>query len=580
MDLTDEARRWGIEPGYHDVFGKWHEAGPEALRALIKALSHGRDKPLQSREKIEPLRAFQAEGRHWGLAVQLYSLRSARDGGIGNFTDLKQLIEIAAANGAAAIALNPLHALFPDRPHDASPYAPNSRLFLNVLAVDVAALPEAAREVAARRGRDPDLIDYAAIGKRKLAALRAAYKQFRDRPSEARRNDFEAFRADRGEALLRFSCFEVLREKFAAKPWRDWPAPWDCPDTAALERFRADNREACEFHEYMQWNADRQLRECKETARKAGMAIGLYIDLAVGIHPDGADAWSNQHSVLNGVSVGAPPDELNTSGQDWGLAPFNPASLPDNDFAALRELLRAIMRHAGAIRIDHVLGLNRTYMIPRGMSAQEGTYVRFPFEALLRVIAEESNKARCTVIGEDLGTVPEGFRDTLARFGVWGYRVMLFERDQSGSFKPPETYPAEALAAFNTHDLSTLRGWLTGHDLEVKRKLGLDPGETDEQRREAREKWRWFVGERAGEFRNDEVAALVKLLGDTPSKLVIVSIEDILRIADQPNIPGTVDEHPNWRQRLPVSVEELAGSAALRKVGEIFAKAGRGRRHG
>ncbi len=278
------------------------------------------------------------------------------------------------------------------------------------------------------------------------------------------------------------ACFEVLREKFAGKPWRDWPAPWDCPDVAALEKFRADNRDACEFHEYMQWNADRQLRDCKEAARKAGMAIGLYIDLAVGIHPDGADAWSNQHSVLSGVSVGAPPDELNTSGQNWGLAPFNPASLPDNDFAALRELLRAIMRHAGAIRIDHVLGLNRTYMIPRGMGAQDGTYVRFPFEALLRVIAEESNKARCTVIGEDLGTVPEGFRDTLARFGVWGYRVMLFERDQSGSFKPPETYPAEALAAFNTHDLPTLRGWLTGHDLRVKRGLGLDPGETDEQR--------------------------------------------------------------------------------------------------
>ena len=325
----------------------------------------------------------------------------------------------------------------------------------------------------------------------------------------------------------------------------------------------------------MQWNADRQLGECKETAHKAGMAVGLYIDLAVGIHPDGSDAWSNQHSVLNGVSVGAPPDELNISGQDWGLAPFNPASLPDNDFAALRELLRAIMRHAGAIRIDHVLGLNRTYMIPRGMSAQEGTYVRFPFEALLRVIAEESNRARCAVIGEDLGTVPEGFRDTLARFGVWGYRVMLFERDQSGSFKPPESYPAEALAAFNTHDLPTLRGWLAGHDLQVKRGLGLDPGETDEQRRASLDKLRWFIGERAGEYRDDELAAVVKLLGDTPSKLVVVSIEDILDIADQPNIPGTVDEHPNWRQRLPVSVEELADNVTLRKVGTVFRKAGR-----
>ena len=575
MDLKDEGRRWGIEPGYHDVFGKWHEASPQALRALIEALSHGRDKPLQPQDKTDPLRAFQGEGRHWGLAVQLYSLRSARDEGIGDFTDLKQLIDIAAANGAAAIALNPLHALFPDRPQDASPYAPNSRLFLNVLAVDVAALPEAGDDVAAPRARDPDLIDYVAVGKRKLAALRAAYEKFRDRPGKARRDDFDAFRADRGETLLRFSCFEVLREKFAGKPWRDWPSPWDCPDVAALEKFRTDNRDACEFHEYMQWNADRQLGECKEAARKAGMAIGLYIDLAVGIHPDGADAWSNQHSVLSGVSVGAPPDELNISGQDWGLAPFNPASLPDNDFSALRQLLRAIMCHAGAIRIDHVLGLNRTYMIPRGMGAQDGTYVKFPFEALLRVIAEESNKARCTVIGEDLGTVPGGFRETLARYGVWGYRVMLFERDQTGSFKAPETYPSDALAAFNTHDLPTLRGWLTGHDLRVKRGLGLDPGETDVQRREALDKLRWFIGERAGEYRDDELAAVVKLLGDTPSKLVVVSIEDILDIADQPNIPGTVDQHPNWRQRLPVSVEDLSGNAALRKAGTIFRKAGR-----
>jgi 4-alpha-glucanotransferase len=171
--------------------------------------------------------------------------------------------------------------------------------------------------------------------------------------------------------------------------------------------------------------------------------------------------------------------------------------------------------------------------------------------------------------------VPDGFRDTLARYGVWGYRVMLFERDQSGSFRPPETYPTDALAAFNTHDLPTLRGWLTGHDLRVKRGLGLDPGETDEQRRQSCDKLRWFIGERAGEYRGDELAAVVKLLGDTPSKLVVVSIEDILDIADQPNIPGTVDEHPNWRQRLPVSVEELADNAALRKVGTIFRKTGR-----
>jgi 4-alpha-glucanotransferase len=575
-DVKEAGRRWGIEPGFHDVFGNWHEAKPEAIEALVLALSRGHGKPLEAQQNPEPLRAYQGDGqRHWALAVQLYSLRSAGNGGIGDFGDLKQLIEIAAKHGAAAIGLNPLHALFADRPDDASPYSPNSRLFLNVLAVNLPDVAEASRLAADRRAADPDLIDYVAAGARKLRALRAAYDKFCTRGTKARHDDFEAFRAEQGEALLRFACFEVLRQKFHGKPWRDWPAPWNNPDIATLEKFHAENREACQFHEYMQWNADRQLRDCKEAARNAGMAIGLYIDLAVGIHPDGADAWSHQQSVLTGVSVGAPPDELNTAGQDWGLAPFNPASLPHDDFAALRELLRAIMRHAGAIRIDHVLGLNRTYMIARGMSPREGAYVKFPLEALLRVIAEESNRARCVVIGEDLGTVPEGFRDTLQRYGIWTYRVMLFERDDTGSFRHPEAYPAEALAAFSTHDLPTLLGWLSGHDLRVKRSLGLDPGETDEQRHTAWDKLRWLIGERAGEFRDDELAAVTRLLADTPSKLVVIAIEDILGIADQPNVPGTVHEHPNWRQRLPVSVEELAENGQLRKIGEIFRKAGR-----
>jgi 4-alpha-glucanotransferase len=587
VDFDDIARRWGIEPGYHDVFGTWHDASAKAVEAIVVALSQGCAKSLQLRPNFEPLRAFQGDGRrHWALAVQLYSLRSTRNGGIGDFGDLKQLIEIAAKQGVAAIGLNPLHALFADRPEDASPYSPNSRLFLNVFAVDIAALPElrggappSSRGASSSSSNSASsLIDYRPAGAWKLAALRAAYGKFRTAASQERRADFDSFRAEQGEALLRFSCFEVLREKFSGTPWRDWPPPWNNPDIAALEKFYRDHRAACEFHEYMQWNADRQLRDCKNTAHRCGMPIGLYIDFAVGIHPDGADAWSHQASVLNGISVGAPPDELNTAGQDWGLAPFNPASLPANDFAALRELLRAIMRHAGAIRIDHVLGLNRTFMIPHGMAPRDGVYVRFPFESMLRVIAEESNRARCVVIGEDLGTVPEGFREVLTRYGIWTYRVMMFERDGSGSFRHPETYPENAVAAFNTHDMPTLRGWLAGHDLRVKRGLGLDPGETDGQRRHSWDKLRWLIGERAGEWRDDELAAVMALLAATPSRLVVVAIEDVLGIADQPNVPGTVYEHPNWRRRLPVSVEELAENAELRKIAGIFTKAGRGAR--
>ncbi len=263
--------------------------------------------------------------------------------------------------------------------------------------------------------------------------------RFRQAAAPERRADFEVYREEQGEALLRFACFECLRQHYAPKPWPQWPAPWRKPDRQSLQEFRVAHRDECEFHEFVQWIADRQLQACQDAARQQGMAIGLYIDLAVGIDPLGADAWSQQDTVLADLSIGAPPDEFNPAGQDWGLAPFNPHMVAANDFEPMRQLMRASMRHAGAIRLDHVLGLKRMFMIPRGLGAAEGAYVRFPFEQLLRVIAEESNRLRCIVIGEDLGTVPEGFRETMARWGLWTYRVMLFEREHDGRFRPPES---------------------------------------------------------------------------------------------------------------------------------------------
>jgi 4-alpha-glucanotransferase len=326
----------------------------------------------------------------------------------------------------------------------------------------------------------------------------------------------------------------------------------------------------------VQWAADRQLQACREAAQKHGMPIGLYIDLAVGIDPHGADAWSRQDAVLAGVSVGAPPDEFNRAGQDWGLAPFNPHTLAADDFAPLRHLMAASMRHAGAIRLDHVLGLKRIFMIPHGCPASEGAYVRFPFEPSLRAIAEESNRFRCIVIGEDLGTVPDGFRETLARWGLWSYRVMLFEREGDGRFRPPEWYPIEALASFNTHDLPSFRGWLQSHDLRVKRAIGIDPGESDEARAWAQECMRWILAERAPAYAADDMAAVAAFLGATPSRLVVLSLEDILGEIDQVNIPGTVAQHPNWRRKLSAPVEDLESHAGLARVAEAFAQAGRG----
>ena len=343
----------------------------------------------------------------------------------------------------------------------------------------------------------------------------------------------------------------------------------------ALAGFCEQQEFACGFIAFCQWIADRQLAACKETARTLGMRVGLYVDLAVGIDRYGADAWSDQDTILANVSVGAPPDEVNPAGQDWGLAPFHPARLAAHDFASLRRLLRATMRHAGAVRIDHVLGLNRLFLMPVGAGARNGAYVRYPFEASLRVIAEESRKARCVVIGEDLGTVPDGFRDTMTHWGLWTYRVLMFERLQDGQFAPPQTYPEQALATFNTHDLPTFRGWITGHDLRTKHDIGIDPGENAETRTWWQGSLRRLLSEQSGGRAAEEFAAGAAVLGASPSKLSMVGLDDVLGMLEQANIPGTIGEHPNWRRKLPLDLEELGGRAELTAVAEAFAQSGR-----
>jgi 4-alpha-glucanotransferase len=300
----------------------------------------------------------------------------------------------------------------------------------------------------------------------------------------------------------------------------------------------------------------------------------LYLDLAVGVDPDGADAWSNQSAVLSGFSIGAPPDEFNPAGQDWGLAPFNPHALPDSDFAAFRELLGSAMRHAGAVRLDHVLGLMRLFLVPHGASPAAGAYVRYPFEPLLRVIAEESNRHRCIFIGEDLGTVPQGFRETAGAWGLWTYRVMMFERWGDGEFKPPHEYPAEALATFNTHDLPSFSGWISGHDLVIKRSLGLDPGESDENRQRAREALSRALSHSSDAPANCLSAAIAHLAA-SPARLVMVAVEDMLDVVEQVNIPGTIDQHPNWRRKLPVDSERWDQGETWKSVVAVLDRAAR-----
>ena len=297
------------------------------------------------------------------------------------------------------------------------------------------------------------------------------------------------------------------------------------------------------------------------------MKVGLYLDVAVGVQSDGFDAWNEQVAISRQLAVGAPPDALNTSGQNWGLAGFNAAGLELQSFEPYRDMLRASMRYAGAIRLDHVLGLKRLYLVPQGFSARDGVYVQMPFEALLAVTAQESLAHRCVVIGEDLGTVPEGFREQMADWGIWSYLVMMFERDDSGSFRGIDHYAPNALVTFNTHDLSTYAGWRSFGDLALKRSLGIDPGESDEDRRHALSMLSDLLHHHG--IDNHDLYAVLAFLARTKSRLLAISLEDLLGVPDQPNIPGTVDEHPNWRRRLPVAIEEVAGSidvAALRSA--------------
>ena len=511
---------------------------------------------------VAPPRAFGGDfDRGWLLAVQLYSIRSARNWGIGDFTDLEGLIELAAALGADGVGLNPLHALFDDRPTDCSPYSPNSRLFLNPLYIDIERIPEYRRTAdgeAIAHLRAAPTVDYAGVAARKWRALRAAFARFCSEAARERREDFDKFRDERGSQLARFACFEMLRHKFTG-PWWEWPEEWRQPSEVRLEELRKgpDRREIA-FVEFVQWIADRQLRGCNARADRLGMKVGLYLDVAVGVQSDGFDAWNEQTAISRHLAVGAPPDPLNTQGQNWGLAGFNAAGLEMKSFAPFREMLAASMRFSGAIRLDHVLGLKRLYLVPHGFPARDGAYVQMPFDALMAAVAQESVAHRCVVIGEDLGTVPEGFRGQMADWGVWSYQVMMFERDDDGRFRGVDHYMPNALITFNTHDLSTYAGWRSFGDLKLKRSLGIDPGETDDAR------WR-ALGMLDDALRHQSIDrndfySVTAFLARTKSRLLAISLEDLLGVVDQPNIPGTVDEHPNWRQRLPVALGDIASA--------------------
>jgi 4-alpha-glucanotransferase len=531
---------------------------------------------------VSPERAYQGSDacprRLWGLAVQLYGIRSQRNWGHGDFTDLANLVDLAADCGAATVGVNPLHALFDDRAEEASPYSPNSRLFLNPLYIDLDQVPEfpgvaaAGLADAVEKLRRQDLVDYAGVATAKTSALRLAADTFRRNGDQKRQSQFQAFRQDRGAPLTRFACFELLRRRYPG-PWWEWPAEWRQPSDQALLELQASAGGEIAFFEFVQWIAHEQLARCRDRALQRGLPIGLYLDIAVGVRPEGFDAWSGQDTFLRKLTVGAPPDMLNTAGQNWGLAGINPFGLEQHRLEPFRRVLEASMQYAGAIRLDHVLGLKRLYLIPQGMAADRGVYVRLPFDLLLAVTAQESMRRECIVIGEDLGTIPENFRETLADWGIWSYQVMMFERDEHGRFLPADTYRENAVVMFATHDLPTFAGWTTREDLEVKRRLNLDPGESDEDRNNAIRALATALATEAA--KPTDFSLVARYLAAAPSRLLVVTMEDVLGVKDQPNLPGTVDQHPNWRRRLPVFLEDMKSSDGLMAVVDIMASQGR-----
>jgi len=566
-----------LPPGYHRLLVSID--GDSAAAVVIVA---------PSRCYLPP--ALAAGERGWALTTQLYSLRSERNWGMGDFTDLAALGAGAGQRGACLLGINPLHALFPAEPRHISPYSPSSRLFLNPLYIDVEAVPDfqpgmvASDAVAAARASE--LIDHEAVARVKRAAFEALYHAFArahlGAVDSARGAAFRIFRDRGGRALEAFATFTALHEHMIARggpfSWHDWPDGLRRAGSPEIVRFATEHRDRIELHQYLQWEADRQLGAAVAGAVAAGLSLGLYRDLAVGVDPNGAEAWADPSMMVSGASVGAPPDVLNLKGQDWGLAPVNPIALQQEAFTPFIAALRANMRHAGVLRLDHAMALKQLYWVPRGAGPAEGTYVSYPFAELRHILALESHRQRCAVIGEDLGTVPEGFSETMQQSGVLSYRLLLFERDGAGDFLPPEAYPTFASAAFSTHDIATLRGFWLGRDLEWRGDLDLYPDADAAERdlRDRRSDRRRLIEallvagtlERAVATRllpRDAhsvydpalVEAVYRFLGRSRALLVLVQIEDILGELEQPNLPGTVNEHPNWRRKLSRLVEEI-----------------------
>jgi 4-alpha-glucanotransferase len=576
-----------LPAGYHDLDASIDDAPGTRCRLIIAP-----DKCYEPPQIVSGKRL-------WGIAVQLYTLRSERNWGMGDFADLMELIRWLGSLGAGFIGLNPLHALAPAAPDRASPYSASNRHYLNVLYIAVpevseyAMCPAAQRKIASKRVaarlerlRAPGEVDYVAVAALKLEILQLLYDEFRERHlagATPRAAMFRAFVAAGGELLERHARFDALdrflTEKKKCEPgWTNWPEEFRDPQGAASMDFAAAHPRRIEFYLYLQWLADAQLREAQALARTLGMPIGLYGDYAVGANASGSETWSERTCYRLDAEIGAPPDPLALKGQAWGVPPQDPLSMQQDRLHGFIAMIRNNMRYYGAMRFDHVMSLFRLWWVPAGMSATDGAYVHYPLHQLFAVVALESQRNRCLIVGEDLGVVPDEVRAAMPLYGLYHYKVMLFEQE-GGRFRRPAEYSRQSLATVTTHDLPTLRSFWGTEDIALRERLHLYPSE------EVRDR---ILRERSADrvaliaalheeglappesanggmaYTAELVQALHMYLARSGAALVALQLDDLLGMIDPVNVPGTSHEYPNWRRKVSETLEAISARADLR----------------
>ncbi|MBD2784483.1 4-alpha-glucanotransferase [Xenorhabdus sp. DI] len=565
---------------------------------------------------VAPKRCYEPDAitrgeKLWGACVQLYTLRSENNWGIGDFGDLKYMLQELAQRGGAFIGLNPLHAIYPAMPENASPYSPSSRHWLNIIYIAVNQVEDfndsaeaqawwhsTETQLELQQARQTEWVDYTAVMTLKMAALRLAYPQFKCRSGDdPQQIAFQQFVTQGGKNLYSQAAYDALhhklyRENRAYWGWPVWPEEYREPESDTVKAFCHSHPQEIAFFLWLQWLADTQLAECFTTSQAHHMPIGIYRDLAVGVAQGGSETWCNRSIYCTKASVGAPPDILGPLGQNWGLPPMNPHVLKAQAYQPFIELLRSNMRHCGALRIDHVMSLLRLWWIPQGETADKGVYVHYPVDDLLAILALESQRNHCLVIGEDLGIVPEEIVGKLRDSGVYSYKVFYFERNQQGEYRSPDEYPAQAMATITTHDLPTLRGFWQNKDLTLGEDIGLYPDKAllaDLYSERKRSKQALLTSLKHHGYLSDELLkpdtlsslqaaqpelpmsnainqSIHRYIAHSSSALLGLQPEDWLDMECPVNIPGTTEEYPNWRRKLSTTLETMFADAHINQL--------------